>query len=81
MKQLLNLYCLDYENSKQLLFRLVDVTLLLWLHGVNSRTSRGGVGRYKVPFLLLPQFSGVQKMQTVQSPEEEDTGLFPSGTQ
>ena len=45
MKQFLNLFCLNYENTKQLLFCLVDVTLPLWLHGVNSRTSRSGVGR------------------------------------
>ena len=31
-----------------------------------------------MPFLLLPQFSEVQKMQTVQSPEEVDTGTTVS---
>ena len=58
--------------------------LWMWLFPCGSMESIAGLqkwsGEIKVPFLLLPQFSEVQKMQTVQSPEEVDIGLFPSGT-
>ena len=61
MKQFLNLFCLNYKNTKQLLFCLVDVTLPLWLHGVNSRTSEVEWGDKRFLFFCSPSFLRCRK--------------------